>query len=202
MGGRIRNMSIFTNWGSTHEDRNKQFTCDTILKKSNDAYFRAVDINAPADLVFQWICQMKVAPYSYDRLDNGGKQSPQHLTPSIGQLKIGDKMMTIFHVGHFIPYKEVTLIMDIPPDQYAKWYVPTVITYKIYAKGKNRSRVVVKYIADWPKTIRGHAERLFIIIADFIMMRRQLLNYKKLAERDFIDKYSEKKGIAPGFIGK
>lgn len=178
-------MSVFTNWGSTSEERKMHFTCDEKLKHSNDAYFRAVDVDAPAELVYSWLTHMKVAPYSYDRLDNGGNQSPQHLIPGTDNLKIGDKMMTIFHVEHFIKNKEITLVMDVPPDQYAKWYVPTVITYKIITKDETHSRVVVKYIADWPKTARGQAERLFIIIADFIMMRRQLLNFKKLAERDF-----------------
>jgi hypothetical protein len=180
-------MNIFTQWGSTPEDRKLPFTCDTLLREKNDEYFRAVNISAPADLVYRWICQMKVAPYSYDKLDNGGKQSPQHLTPGIDKLKIGDKMMTIFHVEHYIPNEEITLVMDVPPANYAKWYVPTVITYKIIREDKHSSRVVVKYIANWPKTFFGQLERLFIIVADFIMMRRQLLNFKKLAERDYAE---------------
>lgn len=182
-------MSIFTNWGSTPEERKLPFTCDLLLKNSNDAYFRAVDINAPADIVYRWLAQMKVAPYSYDRLDNGGRQSPQQLTPGVRYLQLGDKMMTIFHVAHFIPDEEITLVMDVPPDNYAKWYVPTVITYKLIAKDSAHTRVVVKYVANWPKTLLGLAERLFIIIADFIMMRRQLLNFKKLAERDYFTNY-------------
>jgi hypothetical protein len=186
-------MSIFTNWGSSADERRLDFTCDKVIEQKNGAYFRAVDIKAPSDLVYRWICQMKVAPYSYDRLDNKGKQSPQYLTPGLEKLQVGDKMMTIFNVDHFIPNKEVTLQMDVPPKPYDKFYVPTAITYRILPdrKGvKGHCRVIVKYVASWKHTFLGNAERLFIIVADFIMMRRQLLNFKMLAERDYGQSHS------------
>lgn len=182
-------MSILTNWGSLPDERKLVFTSDKYVKNRNDEYFRAVDINAPSDLVFRWICQMKVAPYSYDRLDNKGNESPQQLTPGMEKLKIGDKMMTIFNVDNFISNKEVTLVMDVPPKPYEKFYVPTAITYRILPARdgiKNHCRVVVKYSAKWKNTLLGNAEKLFIIFADFIMMRRQLLNFKRLAERDYL----------------
>ena len=185
-------MSLFTNWGSKPEERKLPFTADRFVKNQNGRYFRAVDIDAPASLVYQWICQMKVAPYSYDRLDNKGKQSPQCLTPGVEKLTIGDKMMTIFNVDHFIPNKEVTLTMDVPPKPYDAFYVPTAITYRILPARdglKDHCRVVVKYVASWKHTLLGQVERLFIIVADFIMMRRQLLNFKQLAERDYENYY-------------
>lgn len=70
-------MNLFTVCGSTNEEQKMAFMCDTLLLGKKDAYFRAVD--APAYLFYRWIYQMKVAPYSYDRLDNGGQQSPQYL---------------------------------------------------------------------------------------------------------------------------
>ena len=182
-------MSILTNWGSLPEERKLPFTSDRYVKKRNGEYFRAVDIKAPPNLVFRWICQMKVAPYSYDKLDNKGNESPRHLIPGTEKLKVGDKMMTIFNVDHFIPGKEVTLVMDVPPKPYDIFYVPTAITYRILPArdgSKNHCRVVVKYSAQWKNTLLGNAEKLFIIFADFIMMRRQLLNFKQLAERDYM----------------
>ena len=32
-------------------------------------------VDAPPETVFAWLCQMRVAPYSYDRLDNWGREA-------------------------------------------------------------------------------------------------------------------------------
>lgn len=184
-------MSIVTTWGSKPIERKLYFTCDRLITKKNGEYFRAVDIAAPLSFVYQWLCQMKVAPYSYDKLDNKGIQSPRMLIPGIDKIKIGDKMMTIFKVAHFVPNKEITVVMDIPPKPYDKFYIPTAITYQLhpnYDGIKNHTRLIVKYVAAWEKTIFGLVGKVFIVFADFIMMRRQLLNFKKLAETDYMSK--------------
>lgn len=178
-------MSIFTNWGIHPEEISEKYTCDDVLKGRKDAYFRAVTIKAPAELVFKWVCQMKLAPYSYDTLDNHHHKSPQQLIPGTENLCLGDKMMTIFSVVHFVKNKEVTLKMDTPPKPYDKLDVPTVITYKMNALNPTTCRLIVKYVASWHTSIGAQMERAAVIFADFIMMRRQLLNFKKLAERDF-----------------
>ncbi len=182
-------MNIFTTWGSSTNERKLHFTCDRFIKDRNGAYFRAVDIDAPSHIVFRWLCQMKIAPYSYDKLDNGGKRSPLHLTTGAEKLQIGDRMMTIFRLDHFIQDKEITLVMTIPSKPYDKYYVPTAITYRILpaSDGKmNHCRLLVKYVARWENSLFGQMERLLVIFADFIMMRRQLLNFKQLAERDYL----------------
>lgn len=178
-------MSIFTSWGIHPEEVSQKFTCDSILKGQKDSYFRAVTIKAPAELVFRWICQMKIAPYSYDLLDNHNLQSPQELIEGTENLTIGDKMMTIFSVVDFAKNKEITLKMDTPPKPYDKLDVPTVITYKINHLNPTTCRLIVKYVAAWHSSLGAQMERVAVIFADFIMMRRQLLNFKKLAERDF-----------------
>src|SRR5262249_6937940 len=67
-------------WGSTPAERRMQFPCDRHLPACDDALFRAVSVAAPAPLLFRWLCQLRVAPYSYDWLDNFGRRSPRQLT--------------------------------------------------------------------------------------------------------------------------
>lgn len=176
---------MITDWGIKRGDKASKFGCDNLVSGINSQWFRAVDVNAPAELVYKWVCHMKVAPYSYDKIDNGGKVSPQDLIPGIENLKKNEKMMTIFNIESFTPQRQINLTMDIPPKEWAKWYVPSAISYRIDKLSKSKSRIVVKYVAAWPHTIRGWFERYFIALADFIMMRRQLLNFRKLAERDY-----------------
>ena len=72
------------------------FPCDRYLFPFDGAYFRAVEVQAPAPLVFRWLCQLRVAPYSYDWIDNCGRQSPRQLISGMENLQVGQSVMMIF----------------------------------------------------------------------------------------------------------
>ena len=76
-------------WGATAAERSAPFPCDRHVSGTSDALFRAVDVDAPAPRAFRWLCQLRVAPYSYDCIDNGGRPSPRTLTPGLEQLVVG-----------------------------------------------------------------------------------------------------------------
>ncbi len=86
-------MSIAHEWGSTPADRAIDFPCDRHLPDAEDTLYRAVDVNAHSAVVFRWLCQLRVAPYSYDWLDNWGRESPRTLTPGLDQLAVGQRVM-------------------------------------------------------------------------------------------------------------
>ena len=43
-------------WGSTAAERARPFPCDGLVPEPTDALFRAVDVGAPARVLFRWLC--------------------------------------------------------------------------------------------------------------------------------------------------
>ena len=65
-------MTFADAWNATEAERAELATdvpCDRLVPGGR-RLVRAVDVDAPAPLVFRWLCQLRVAPYSYDTLDN------------------------------------------------------------------------------------------------------------------------------------
>src|SRR5436305_1441695 len=93
--------SVSHTWGSTPAERARPFACDRWVERPDDPLFRAIDVDAPAAVVFRWICQLRVAPYSYDWIDNFGRQSPRTLLPGLDALAVGQPVMTFFELVEF-----------------------------------------------------------------------------------------------------
>jgi hypothetical protein len=79
---------------------------------------RAVDIEAPAPVTFRWLRQLRVAPYSYDWIDNRGRTSPRVLTPGLDRLEAGQA----FEVGTLVDFArdEHITIRAVPAAE--KWF--------------------------------------------------------------------------------
>jgi hypothetical protein len=163
-------------WGTTAEERRRRYPCDDILPEHQRALFRAVTVAAPPAVVFRWLCQLKLAPYSYDLLDNGGRRSPQHLVPGVERLEVGERVL-IFELASFAVDEHLTLCVRGHPV-----FGDVAISYVIVPDGTGRSRLVVKLLTVPPPGLVGAVMRRLLPAGDLVMMRRQLLNLKALAE--------------------
>lgn len=164
-------------WGSTPEERARPYPCDGLIDDPHDSVFRAVDVEAPQAVVFRWLCQLRAAPYSYDKLDNFGRRSPQELTPGLERLERGQRVATIFRLVDFEPGESLTILHR------GRVFGQVACTYWAKRVDEQRSRIVVKLI--WSPARGGpigRLERLLLPPGDLVMMRRQLLNLKELAE--------------------
>lgn len=74
-------------WGARRNETERHYPCDDLSGGPGEAWFRAVTVDAARPSVFRWLCQLKVAPYSYDLLDNLGRRSPRRLTPGAERLE-------------------------------------------------------------------------------------------------------------------
>jgi hypothetical protein len=167
-------------WGSTAEERRAAFACDRHLPVHDQVLFRAVSVAAPGATLFRWLCQLRAAPYSYDWIDNFGRRSPREVTPGLDELHIGQTVMSIFELVEFERDRHLTL--RTAPSRIFGQYA---VTYAVIPLDARRCRLVVKLLVALPRlSIISSLVRFAAPAADWIMMRKQLLTLKTLAERD------------------
>lgn len=157
------------NWGATPAERAEHMPCDEILPGARFRGHRAITIDALPAVVFRWLCQLRHAPYSYDLLDNLGRRSPRTLTPGLDQLHAGQRFMSIFRLASFERDVQVTLESKA-----------FAVTYALRPQGEG-TRLLVCVLFD-PSSKLGSALARPLAIGDLVMMRKQLLTLRGLAE--------------------
>ena len=170
------------NWGATEAECAAAYPCDGLGMRPDDVFFRAVEIAAPAPLVFRWLCQLRVAPYSYDWLDNFGRRSPTHLTPGLERLVVGQSMMHIFRLHGFVPGESMTVALKgaVP-----KWIMGDFAgSYRIFPSAGAGVRLVAKVLVAYPRGLYGTLLRRRMPAVDLFMFRKQLETLKVYIERD------------------
>ncbi len=167
-------------WGTTPEEAGRHYPADDLVPGAL-LLTRAIGVAAPADLTWRWLCQVAVAPYSYDWIDNRGRRSPDTLTPGVDRLELGQTMAIVFRLASFEDGHEWTAVTS-PRGQ--RMFGAVAMTYAAEPDGRD-SRIVcrVAAAAGGPLArLRAHG----LAWGDLVMMRRQLLNLKALAERDAV----------------
>lgn len=166
-------MTLGESWGATAAERVLPLACDRLLADAPVRLHRAVTVDAPAALVFRWLCQLKLAPYSYDLIDNFGRTSPRELEPGVEQLAVGQRFMSIFSLVSFDLHEQITLRAR-----------RTAVTYTVLPAGE-RSRLLARvlFVPIGASVVAGFTARA-LALGDLVMMRKQLLTLKALIERD------------------
>jgi hypothetical protein len=165
-------------WGTSADERAEAFPCDDVLP-DGVAMWRGVTVRADVGTVFRWLCQLRAAPYSYDWIDNFGRRSPQTLTPGLDELAEGQRVMTIFEVVSFVIDEHITV-----RTRGGTLFGHAAVSYTVRPVSREETRLVVKIVCQYPRGPLGWVMRTGLPWGDLIMMRKQLLNLKRLAERD------------------
>jgi hypothetical protein len=171
-----------TGWGATPADRSTAMAGDELIIRPHFTATRAITIDAPPDAVWPWIVQMgygRACWYSYDRLDNRGRRSADHIEPRWQDVRLGDPVpmsagvddRTAFHVFPFAPCH---LMVWAKSDATWSWRLEPTVT------GETRliTRIRARYVG-----IAALVGVPLMEIGDFPMMRRCLLGIKARAER-------------------
>jgi hypothetical protein len=173
-----RTRELAHTWGSTAPERELDFACDRLVAEPGDALYRALTVDAPPARLFRWLCQLRAAPYSYDWIDNLGRRSPRSLTPGLDRLEVGQRIMTVFRLAAFERDRHITAVLHRPGPLFSA----LAVTYLIVPESEERCRFVVKMAVAYPRTPIGAAMRRLLPAGDLVMMRKQLLTLKELAE--------------------
>ena len=160
-------MTLGLNWGARASEQMATLPCDTLCPRATVRADRTIGIAAPPPIVFFWLCQLRAAPYSYDILDNLGRRSPRSRDPELVHLEAGQRFMTMFALQSFVTGEQITL--------QAKG---VAVTYAIRPEGAG-SRLHVRVLFGGPRFLAR-----LLALGDLVMMRRQLLTLKSLAERE------------------
>jgi len=179
-------------WGSTPEERLMSFPCDSYMNSSDEAYFRAIDVNAPIEILFRWLCQLKVGSYSYDWLDHleriffkvtesiPDRPSPEQLLLGVETLAITQRVMGIFKLVEFEQNRHLTIVLD--DKQAISIFGDIAASYVLVPMTPNTCRLILKGHIRYPRNPFWSWIRWVMPWGDLLMMRKQFLRLKNLAQ--------------------
>jgi hypothetical protein len=144
---------------------------------------RCIEVRANPSDIFVWLKQLRIAPYSYDFIDNRWRKSPDYIIENLPPLKVNTHYLLAFHIFEFEENSFIACRFCEPINPPVNLYMKGLfIEYRIVVQG---TRTIL-----WCKT-KGYfnadifSKGFFFIfsVANRIMMTRQLKNIKKLSER-------------------
>jgi hypothetical protein len=158
-------------WGVSDNETLRSYPCDDFVDSPALQAWRGVRVEAPADAVWPWVAQVRLAPYSYDWIDNLGRRSPRELA-GLPEPRVGERFTT---AGG----REVGRILSVDRGKHLTGTIMgAFMSYVLVPEDHRTTRLLLKVVM---QTTRWKAAAL--CVGDLIMARRQLLNLKHLTER-------------------
>lgn len=163
-------MVIGERWGVTDAEVARAYPCDALLPGPVLPLWRGVTVEAPASAVWPWLCQLRLAPYSYDWLDNAGRRSSRELrglpdpVPGEPFSRVGGRL-------------DAGRVLAVAPGEHLTARIMgAVMSYVLVPEG-GATRLLLKIVV---RRDRWYAPAL--AVGDWPMARRQLLTLKARAE--------------------
>lgn len=175
-------MSIAHSWGIQINERDIVFPCDDMDYKFDPkcTLYRAITIEAPAEEIYLWLCQLRFSACSYDLIGSWKKKALKTTLHNQPELKINHTVMGIFELISFEKDAQITLSIK-PNSGYP--LESLIVSYMIIKQEANSCRLICKANMQYKPSLLGYIAKKILPWGDLIMMRRQMLNIKRFAER-------------------
>jgi hypothetical protein len=162
---------IADRWGITDAEHSRHYPCDDFVRNPALQAWRGVTVRATADRVWPWVAQIRLAPYSFDWIDNLGRPSPRELIglpePTAGQ------PFTRAFGG-----RPAGRILSVEPGvQLTGTIMGGVMSYVLVPASPGTTRLLLKLV-----TARGRIVAPLLCVGDLVMARKQLRTLGRLAE--------------------
>ncbi|MGZ4750277.1 MAG: hypothetical protein ACXVYU_04330 [Oryzihumus sp.] len=156
----------------TDAETTRHYPCDDVVRAPTLQAWRAVSVHAPPAAVWPWLRQVRLAPYSYDWIDNRGRRSPRRLM-ALPEPRVGDVFTT---AGG----RQLGRIVSVDPgNQLTATILGAFMSYVLVPDGDGTTRLLLKVVATSSRLVAP-----VLSAGVLVMARRQLLNLKALAERE------------------
>ena len=157
-------------WNVTDDEVARHYPCDDFVPAPTLQAWRGVTVHATPETLWPWVCQIRIAPYSYDWIDNLGCRSPQQLQ-GLPEPVVGDAFSTA------AARRFGRILATEPPTQLTGEIMGACISYVLVPEG-HTTRLLMKIVTAMSRWLTPG-----LSVGDLIMARRQLLNLKRLAEQ-------------------
>jgi hypothetical protein len=159
-------------WGVTEQEVARRYPCDGLLPEPTLEVWRGITVHAAPPALWPWLCQLRLAPYSYDWLDNLGRRSPCELRglPDPAPGESFSRVAGRFPVGR--------VLSVLPQEQLTARIMGAVMSYVLVPEGDS-TRLLLKIVLKRDRWVAP-----VVAVGDWPMARRQLKNLKALAETD------------------
>ena len=163
-------------WHVTEQERAADHPADG-HRPGGTHLVRAMDVDADPAIVFRWLCQVTVAPYSFDLVDNRGRRSPSTLTPGAEDLRLGQK----FGIGLIVDFETGRHITAVTAGAAWRMFGDLAMSYQVVPGVATRSRILVCVALPGARGARRLWQAL-LGAGDLVMIRHQLRRLRRYAE--------------------
>jgi hypothetical protein len=187
-------------WGATDEELRVPYPGADLIPGGTRSATMAVTIDAPPAMVWPWLVQMgysRAGWYSWDHLDNWGRESADRLHPEWQSIAVGDRLPSMpddkawWEVAALEPERFLGLRASLdlrgrpfdPKGPRPRFFTDSLWGFLLEDLPGGRTRLVVSgYWALRPRWLQTVVSVLLLEPSHWIMQTRQFANLKRLAE--------------------
>jgi hypothetical protein len=162
---------ISDRWGVTPAETRRRYPCDELVPDPVLEAWRGVTVRASPERVWPWLVQIRLAPYSYDCLDNLGRRSPQELR-GLDDPRPGESFTAAFGG------RPVGRVLSVSPGEHVTGRIMGAVASYVLVPDGTSTRLLMKLVMRCDRAVAP-----LLSLGDLIMARRQLLNLARLAEQ-------------------